>query len=147
MSADAKEALGRRLVDETPEGRLTLGMVQDIGCLGDENGARALALYFTDTRRWREDWVAAKASIGRAVTASTIKRGATQEVAEAVAAKAVSKLPPAPPSPLVRPGQSAVRGGFTRDTVLGMSFDELAASDTFRQAFARIDQDQQTAYL
>lgn len=35
----------------------------------------------------------------------------------------------------------------TRDTVLGMSFDELAASDTFRQAFTRIDQDQQTELL
>ncbi|MCE9935552.1 hypothetical protein, partial [Aeromonas salmonicida] len=92
MSADAKEALGRRLVDETPEGRLTLGdgsgdidvwamkMAQGVGSMVPTLLAGGVT------------GVAAKASIGRAVTASMVKRGATQEVAEAVAAKAVSRL-------------------------------------------------------
>ncbi|WP_407707000.1 LPD38 domain-containing protein [Aeromonas salmonicida] len=44
-------------------------------------------------------------------------------------------------------GSVGSAGVNTRDTVLGMSFDELAASDTFRQAFTRIDQDQQTELL
>ena len=74
-----------------------------------------------------------------------VKRGATQEVAEAVAIRPCPKLPPAPPSPLVRP-VSRQCGVNTRDTVLGMSFDELSGSDTFRQAFTRIDQDQQTQH-
>lgn len=147
MSADAKEALGRRLVDETPEGRLTLGdgagdidvwamkMAQGVGSLLPTLAAGGVT------------GVAAKASIGRAVTASMVKRGATQEVAEAVAAKAVSKIATGAAVTTGATGSVGSAGVNTRDTVLGMSFDELAASDTFRQAFTRIDQDQQTAYL
>ncbi|MDH1844639.1 hypothetical protein N5D99_06975 [Aeromonas caviae] len=147
MSADAKKALGRRLVDETPEGRLTLGdgagdidvwamkMAQGVGSLLPTLAAGGVT------------GVAAKASIGRAVTASMVKRGATQEVAEAVAAKAVSKIATGAAVTTGATGSVGSAGVNTRDTVLGMSFDELAASDTFRQAFTRIDQDQQTEHL
>ncbi len=147
MSADAKEALGRRLVDETTEGRLTLGdgagdidvwamkMAQGVGSLLPTLAAGGVT------------GVAAKASIGRAVTASMIKRGATQEVAEAVAAKAVSKIATGAAVTTGATGSVGSAGVNTRDTVLGMSFDELAGSDTFRQSFTRIDQDQQTAHL
>lgn len=147
MSADAKEALGRRLVDETPEGRLTLGdgagdidvwamkMAQGVGSLLPTLAAGGVT------------GVAAKASIGRAVTASMVKRGATQEVAEAVAAKAVSKIATGAAVTTGATGSVGSAGVNTRETVLGMSFDELAGSDTFRQSFTRIDQDQQTAHL
>ncbi|MFM5151203.1 LPD38 domain-containing protein [Aeromonas hydrophila] len=147
MSADAKEALGRRLVDETPEGRLTIGdgagdidvwamkMAQGVGSLVPTLLAGGVT------------GVAAKASIGRAVTASMIKRGATQEVAEAVAAKTVSKLATGAAVATGAAGSVGSAGVNTRDSVLGMSFDELAQSDTFRQAFTRIDQDQQTQHL
>lgn len=147
MSADAKEALGRRLVDETPEGRLTLGdgagdidvwamkMAQGVGSLLPTLAAGGVT------------GVAAKASIGRAVTASMVKRGATQEVAEAVAAKAVSKIATGAAVTTGATGSVGSAGVNTRDTVLGMSFDELSRSDTFRQAFTRIDQDQQTQHL
>ncbi|MEA9441470.1 LPD38 domain-containing protein [Aeromonas caviae] len=147
MSADAKEALGRRLVDETPEGRLTLGdgagdidvwamkMAQGVGSLLPTLAAGGVT------------GVAAKASIGRAVTASMVKRGATQEVAEAVAAKAVSKIATGASVTTGVTGSVGSAGVNTRDTVLGMSFDELSRSDTFRQAFTRIDQDQQTQHL
>ncbi|WP_408817879.1 LPD38 domain-containing protein [Aeromonas caviae] len=147
MSADAKEALGRRLVDETPEGRLTLGdgagdidvwamkMAQGVGSLLPTLAAGGVT------------GVAAKASIGRAVTASMVKRGATQEIAEAVAAKAVSKIATGAAITTGATGSVGSAGVNTRDTVLGMSFDELAASDTFRQSFTRIDQDQQTSHL
>lgn len=84
--------------------------------------------------------VAAKASIGRAVTASMVKRGATQEIAEAVAAKAVSKIATGAAITTGATGSVGSAGVNTRDTVLGMSFDELAGSDTFRQSFTRIDQ-------
>lgn len=147
MSPDAKEAISRRLVDETPEGRLTLGdgagdidvwamkMAQGVGSMVPTLLAGGVT------------GVAAKASIGRAVTASMIKRGATQEVAEAVAAKAVSRLATGAAVTTGATGSVGSAGVNTRDTVLGMSFDELAASDTFRQAFTRIDQDQQTELL
>lgn len=147
MSADAKEALGRRLVDETPEGRLTLGdgagdidvwamkMAQGVGSLLPTLAAGGVT------------GVAAKASICRAVTASMVKRGATQEVAEAVAAKAVSKIATGAAVTTGATGSVGSAGVNTRDTVLGMSFDELSRSDTFRQAFTRIDQDQQTQHL
>ncbi|MFQ2581881.1 LPD38 domain-containing protein [Aeromonas caviae] len=147
MSADAKEAMGRRLVDETPEGRLTLGdgagdidvwamkMAQGVGSLLPTLAAGGVT------------GVAAKASIGRAVTASMIKRGVTQEVAEAVAAKAVSKIATGAAVTTGATGSVGSAGVNTRETVLGMSFDELAGSDTFRQSFTRIDQDQQTAHL
>lgn len=147
MSHDAKEAMSRRLVDETPEGRLTLGdgagdidvwamkMAQGVGSLLPTLAAGGVT------------GVAAKASIGRAVTASMVKRGATQEIAEAVAAKAVSKIATGAAVTTGATGSVGSAGVNTRDTVLGMSFDELAASDTFRQAFTRIDQDQQTELL
>ncbi|WP_270806261.1 PLxRFG domain-containing protein [Aeromonas sp. QDB62] len=147
MSADAKEALGRRLVDETPEGRLTLGdgagdidvwamkMAQGVGSLLPTMAAGGVT------------GLAAKASIGRAVTATMLKRGATQEIAEAVAAKAVSKIATGAAITTGATGSVGSAGVNTRDTVLGMSFDELAGSDTFRQSFTRIDQDQQTAHL
>ena len=147
MSGDAKEAIGRSLIDETPEGRLTMGdgagdldvwamkMAQGVGSMvptllaGGVTGA------------------AAKASIGRAVTTSMLKRGATQEVAEAVAAKTVAKLATGAAATTGATGSVGSAGVNTRESVLGMSFDELSRSDTFRQAFTRIDQDQQTAHL
>ncbi|WP_421257654.1 LPD38 domain-containing protein [Aeromonas sp. 600886] len=147
MSDDAKEAIGRSLIDETPEGRLTMGdgagdldvwamkMAQGVGSMvptllaGGVTGA------------------AAKASIGRAVTTSMIKRGATQEVAEAVAAKTVAKLATGAAVTTGATGSVGSAGVNTRESVLGMSFDELSRSDTFRQAFTRIDQDQQTQHL
>ncbi|MFQ1995692.1 LPD38 domain-containing protein [Aeromonas veronii] len=147
MSGDAKEAIGRSLIDETPEGRLTMGdgagdldvwamkMAQGVGSMvptllaGGVTGA------------------AAKASIGRAVTTSMIKRGATQEVAEAVAAKTVAKLATGAAVTTGATGSVGSAGVNTRESVLGMSFDELSRSDTFRQAFTSIDQDQQTQHL
>ncbi|MEH8118770.1 LPD38 domain-containing protein [Aeromonas allosaccharophila] len=147
MSGDAKEAIGRSLIDETPEGRLTMGdgagdldvwamkMAQGVGSMvptllaGGVTGA------------------AAKASIGRAVTTSMLKRGATQEVAEAVAAKTVAKLATGAAVTTGATGSVGSAVVNTRESVLGMSFDELSRSDTFRQAFTRIDQDQQTQHL
>ncbi|EPX9364085.1 LPD38 domain-containing protein [Aeromonas veronii] len=147
MSGDAKEAIGRSLIDETPEGRLTVGdgagdidvwamkMAQGVGSMVPTLMAGGVT------------GVAAKASIGRAVTASMIKRGATQEVAEAVAAKAVSKIATGGAVTTGATGSVGSAGVNTRESVLGMSFDELSQSDTFRQAFTRIDQDQQTQHL
>ena len=77
--------------------------------------------------------VAAKASIGRAVTASMVKRGATQQVAEAVAAKTISKLATGAAITTGATGSVGNAGVNTKEAVLGMSYDELAASDTFRQ--------------
>ncbi|MGE6120030.1 LPD38 domain-containing protein [Aeromonas media] len=147
MSPDAKEAMSRRLVDETPEGRLTLGdgsgdidvwamkMAQGVGSLLPTLAAGGVT------------GLAAKASIGRAVTASMVKRGATQEVAEAVAAKAVSKLATGAAVTTGATGSVGSAGMNAKESVLTMGYDELAASDTFRQSFTRIDQDQQTAHL
>ncbi|MFQ1928758.1 LPD38 domain-containing protein [Aeromonas veronii] len=147
MSPDAKEAINRRLVDETPEGRLSMGdgagdidvwamkMAQGIGSLVPTLLAGGVT------------GVAAKASIGRAVTASMVKRGATQQVAEAVAAKTISKLATGAAITTGATGSVGSAGVNTKEAVLGMSYDELAASDTFRQFFTRIDQDQQTQPL
>ena len=147
MSPDAKEAINRRLVDETPEGRLSMGdgagdidvwamkMAQGIGSLVPTLLAGGVT------------GVAAKASIGRAVTASMVKRGATQQVAEAVAAKTISKLATGAAITTGATGSVGSAGVNTKEAVLGMSYDELAASDTFRQFFTRIDQDQQTQHL
>lgn len=147
MSLDAKEALGRRLVDETPEGRLTMGDGAgdiDVWAMKMAQGVGSLVPTLISGG---VTGVAAKASIGRAVTASMIKRGATQEVAQAVAAKTVAKLATGAAVTTGATGSVGSAGVNTRDTVLGMSFDELAASDTFRQSFTRIDQDQQTQHL
>ncbi|MFA7819292.1 LPD38 domain-containing protein [Aeromonas dhakensis] len=147
MSADAKEAMGRRLVDETPEGRLTLGDGAGDIDVWAMKMAQGVGSILPTLMAGGVTGVAAKASIGRAVTASMVKRGATLEVAEAVAAKAVSKIATGAAVTTGATGSVGSAGVNTRDTVLGMSFDELAASDTFRQSFTRIDQDQQTQHL
>ncbi len=147
MSADAKEAMGRRLVDETPEGRLTLGDGAGDIDVWAMKMAQGVGSILPTLMAGGVTGVAAKASIGRAVTASMVKRGATQEVAEAVAAKAVSRIATGAAVTTGATGSVGSAGVNTRDTVLGMSFDELAASDTFRQSFTRIDQDQQTQHL
>ena len=147
MSADAKEAMGRRLVDETQEGRLTLGDGAGDIDVWAMKMAQGVGSILPTLMAGGVTGVAAKASIGRAVTASMVKRGATQEVAEAVAAKAVSKIATGAAVATGATGSVGSAGVNTRDTVLGMSFDELAASDTFRQSFTRIDQDQQTQHL
>lgn len=140
MSADAKEALGRRLVDETPEGRLTVGdgvgdidvwamkFAQGIGSMVPTLGAGAAT------------------TIGRAVTVSMLKRGVSQKLAEQVAAKTVH-LSTGAAMTTGMAGSVGAAGVNAKESVLGMSYDELAASDTFRQAFTRIDQDQQTQHL
>ncbi|HDK8696452.1 TPA: hypothetical protein PVA50_004785, partial [Aeromonas hydrophila] len=147
MSADAKEAMGRRLIDETPEGRLTLGDGAGDIDVWAMKMAQGVGSILPTLMAGGVTGVAAKASIGRAVTASMVKRGATQEVAEAVAAKAVSRIATGAAVTTGATGSVGSAGVNTRDTVLGMSFDELAASDTFRQSFTRIDQDQQTQHL
>ncbi|AJE36369.1 hypothetical protein U876_11590 [Aeromonas hydrophila NJ-35] len=147
MSADAKEAMGRRLVDETAEGRLTLGDGAGDIDVWAMKMAQGVGSILPTLMAGGVTGVAAKASIGRAVTASMVKRGATLEVAEAVAAKAVSKIATGAAVTTGATGSVGSAGVNTRDTVLGMSFDELAASDTFRQSFTRIDQDQQTQHL
>ncbi|QHB83349.1 hypothetical protein GIS01_14885 [Aeromonas veronii] len=140
MSGDAKEAIGRSLIDETPEGRLTVGdgagdidvwamkFAQGIGSMVPTLGAGAAT------------------AIGRAVTVSMIKRGVSQKLAEQVAAKTVHLSTGAAMATGVT-GSVGSAGVNTRESVLGMSFDELSRSDTFRQAFTRIDQDQQTQHL
>ncbi|CAJ1839450.1 LPD38 domain-containing protein [Aeromonas veronii] len=140
MNGDAKEAIGRSLIDETPEGRLTVGdgagdidvwamkFAQGIGSMVPTLGAGAAT------------------AIGRAVTVSMIKRGVSQKLAEQVAAKTVHLSTGAAMATGVT-GSVGSAGVNTRESVLGMSFDELSQSDTFRQAFTRIDQDQQTQHL
>ncbi|MGL5072306.1 MAG: LPD38 domain-containing protein, partial [Aeromonas salmonicida] len=66
---------------------------------------------------------------------------------EAVAAKTVSKLATGAAVTTGATGSVGSAGVNAKESVLGMSYDELAASDTFRQAFTRIDQDQQTLHL
>ncbi|KAL8195921.1 UNVERIFIED_CONTAM: hypothetical protein K2H54_000046 [Gekko kuhli] len=91
--------------------------------------------------------LAAKATIGRMVTTTMIKRGAAQEVAEAVAAKTVSRLATGAATTTGVTGSVGTAGVNARDAVLGMSFDELRNSTTFRDTFLRIDADQQTVHL
>ncbi|MFM5142966.1 LPD38 domain-containing protein [Aeromonas veronii] len=147
MSGDAKEAIGRSLIDETPEGRLTMGDGAEDLDVWAMKMAQGVGSMVPTLLAGGVTGAAAKASIGRAVTTSMLKRGATQEVAEAVAAKTVAKLATGAAVTTGATGSVGSAGVNTRESVLGMSFDELSRSDTFRQAFTRIDQDQQTQHL
>lgn len=147
MSADAREAMTRSLVSESPAGAITLGdgagdidvwamkMAQGVGSLLPTLASGGIT------------GLAAKATIGRMVTTTMIKRGAAQEVAEAVAAKTVSRLATGAATTTGVTGSVGAAGVNARDSVLGMSFDELRNSTTFRDSFLRIDADQQTAHL
>ncbi|HHQ4892816.1 TPA: LPD38 domain-containing protein [Aeromonas veronii] len=147
MSGDAKEAIGRSLIDETPDGRLTMGDGAEDLDVWAMKMAQGVGSMVPTLLAGGVTGAAAKASIGRAVTTSMLKRGATQEVAEAVAAKTVAKLATGAAVTTGATGSVGSAGVNTRESVLGMSFDELSRSDTFRQAFTRIDQDQQTQHL
>lgn len=147
MSIDAREAMTRSLVSESPAGAITLGdgagdidvwamkMAQGVGSLLPTLASGGIT------------GLAAKATIGRMVTASMIKRGAVQEVAEAVATKTVSRLATGAATTTGVTGSVGAAGVNARDSVLDMSFDELRNSTTFRDTFLRIDTDQQTAHL
>ncbi|MGL6537834.1 hypothetical protein ACSZNQ_13045 [Aeromonas hydrophila] len=147
MSVDAREAMTRSLVSESPAGAITLGdgagdidvwamkMAQGVGSLLPTLASGGIS------------GLAAKATIGRMVTTTMIKRGAAQEVAEAVAAKTVSRLATGAATTTGVTGSVGAAGVNARDAVLGMSFDELRNSTTFRDTFLRIDADQQTAHL
>lgn len=147
MSVDAREAMTRSLVSESPAGAITLGdgagdidvwamkMAQGVGSLLPTLASGGIT------------GLAAKATIGRMVTTTMIKRGAAQEVAEAVAAKTVSRLATGAATTTGVTGSVGAAGVNARDSVLGMSFDELRNSTTFRDTFLRIDADQQTAHL
>ncbi len=147
MSIDAREAMTRSLVSESPTGGTRLGdgagdidvwamkMAQGVGSLLPTLASGGIT------------GLAAKATIGRMVTTTMIKRGAAQEVAEAVAAKTVSRLATGAATATGVTGSVGAAGVNARDAVLGMSFDELRNSTTFRDTFLRIDADQQTAHL
>ncbi|WP_324011237.1 LPD38 domain-containing protein [Aeromonas hydrophila] len=147
MSVDAREAMTRSLVSESPTGgtRLADGagdidvwamkMAQGVGSLLPTLASGGIT------------GLAAKATIGRMVTTTMLKRGAAQEVAEAVAAKTVSRLATGAATTTGVTGSVGAAGVNARDAVLGMSFDELRNSTTFRDSFLRIDADQQTAHL
>ncbi|WP_257621847.1 LPD38 domain-containing protein [Aeromonas hydrophila] len=147
MSDDAQEAMTRSLVSESPAGAITLGdgagdidvwamkMAQGVGSLLPTLASGGIT------------GLAAKATISRMVTATMIKRGTALEVAEAVAAKTVSRLATGAATTTGFTGSVGAAGVNARDSVLAMSFDELRNSTTFRDLFLRIDTDQKTAYL
>ncbi|MFR9719860.1 LPD38 domain-containing protein [Aeromonas diversa] len=147
MSADAKEAMSRSLVAETPQGRLELGDGAgdiDVWAMKMAQGVGSL---LPTLLSGGVTGVAARATVGRMVTSSMLKKGASQEVAEAVAAKTVARLATGAATMTGVTGSVGAAGVNARDSVLGMSFDALSNSTTFREAFRRIDGDQQLAHL
>ncbi|CAB5657639.1 DNA primase TraC [Aeromonas hydrophila] len=147
MSADAKEAMSRSLVSESPSGSIILGDGAgdiDVWAMKMAQGVGSL---LPTLANGGISGLAAKATIGRMVTTTMIKRGAAQEVAEAVAAKTMSRLATGAATATGVTGSVGAAGVNARDAVLGMSFDELRNSTTFRDTFLRIDADQQTAHL
>ncbi|MGY3876476.1 LPD38 domain-containing protein [Aeromonas enteropelogenes] len=145
MSDDAKEALGRSLVSESPSGRTVWGEGAgdiDVWAMKMANGIGSL---LPTLASGGITGLAAKATVGRMVTTSMMKRGVTQEVAELVASKTVSRLATGAAVTTGMTGSVGSAGTNARDAVLGMSFDELSNSTTFRDAFRRIDTDQRSA--
>ncbi|WP_421221835.1 LPD38 domain-containing protein [Aeromonas enteropelogenes] len=145
MSDDAKEALGRSLVSESPSGRTVWGEGAgdiDVWAMKMANGIGSL---LPTLASGGITGLAAKATVGRMVTTSMMKRGVTQEVAELVASKTVSRLATGAAVTTGMTGSVGSAGTNARNAVLGMSFDELSNSTTFRDAFRRIDTDQRSA--
>lgn len=78
---------------------------------------------------------------------SMLKRGVSKEIAEETGGL-VAKQWGARAATATSAGMSIGGAGQnTKQAVLGMSYDELSGSQTFRDAFNRIDLDQQTAHL
>lgn len=147
MSADAKEAMSRSLVTETPQGRLELGDgIGDIDVWAMKM-AQGVGSLLPTLLSGGVTGVAARVTVGRMVTASMIKRGVSQEVAEAVAAKTVSRLATGAATTTGVTGSVGSAGVNAFDSVQAMSFDELSNSTTFRDAFHRIDGDPQLAHI
>lgn len=147
MSQGAKDAMGRSLVAEDANGNLTLGDGigdVDVWAMKMANGIGSL---LPTLATGGITGAAARVAIGRSVAESMIKRGATKEVAEAVAAKTVERFATTGATTAGVTGSVGSTGQQAKEGVLGMSFDELKGSETFRDAFHRIDGDQQTAHL
>ncbi|MGL4458782.1 MAG: hypothetical protein ACRCUB_10380, partial [Plesiomonas shigelloides] len=143
MSDDAKEALNRRIISENERGGLTLGDGAgdiDVWALKFANG---LGSMLPTLATGGITGAAAKMTLGRAVTTSMLKRGASKEIAEAVAAKAVEKLAAGAAGTTAITGSVGSAGLNAKETISAMSFDELRDSSSFREAFLRIDGDQQ----
>lgn len=143
MSDDAKEAMHRSIVTENDKGALALGDGAgdiDVWAMKFANG---LGSMLPTMMAGGITGIAAKQTLGRAVTASMVKRGASQEVAEAVAAKAVEKIAAGSAGATAITGSVGSAGLNAKETVNSMTFDELKDSSSFREAFLRIDGDQQ----
>lgn len=143
MSDDAKEALNRSIISENERGGLTLGDGAgdiDVWALKFANG---LGSMLPTLATGGITGAAAKMTLGRAVTTSMLKRGASKEIAEAVAAKAVEKLAAGAAGTTAITGSVGSAGLNAKETINAMSFDELRDSSSFREAFLRIDGDQQ----
>ncbi|WP_435130930.1 LPD38 domain-containing protein [Plesiomonas shigelloides] len=143
MSDDAKEALNRSIISENERGGLTLGDGAgdiDVWALKFANG---LGSMLPTLATGGITGAAAKMTLGRAVTTSMLKRGASKEIAEAVAAKAVEKLATGAAGTTAITGSAGSAGLNAKETINAMSFDELRDSSSFREAFLRIDGDQQ----
>ncbi|SIQ71566.1 Methyltransferase small domain-containing protein [Aeromonas sp. RU39B] len=147
MSQGAKDAMGRSLVSEDANGNLTLGDGigdVDVWAMKMANGIGSL---LPTIATGGITGAAARVAIGRSVAESMIKRGATKEVAEAVAAKTVERFATTGATTAGVTGSVGSTGQQAKEGVLGMSFDELKGSETFRDAFRRIDIDQETSHL
>ncbi|MFM4938191.1 hypothetical protein [Aeromonas enteropelogenes] len=138
MSEDGREALNRSLIGETADGRLTIGDGAgdiDVWAMKFANGIGSLLPTMG---------TGGLAALGRAVTVTMLKRGFSQTVADKVASATVH-LATGAAATTGMTGSVGSAGTNARDSVLGMSFDELSHSTTFRDAFRRIDTDQRSA--
>ncbi|WP_039045379.1 LPD38 domain-containing protein [Plesiomonas shigelloides] len=143
MSDDAKEALNRSIISENEHGGLTLGDGAgdiDVWSLKFANG---LGSMLPTMIAGGITGIVAMRTLGNAVTASMLKRGASKEIAEAVAEKTVEKLATGAVGATAITGSVGSAGLNAKETIHAMSFDELRDSFLFREAFLRIDANQQ----
>lgn len=143
MSDDGKEALRRSIISENDRGGVMLGDGAGDIDVWAMKFAHAMGTMVPTMAAGGITGIGAKKAFGDIITKSMIKRGASQEVAEAVATKAVEKISTGAAGTTAVVGSVGSAGLNVKETVNSMTFDELKDSSSFREAFLRIDGDQQ----
>ncbi|MCX2533693.1 hypothetical protein OQ486_09410 [Plesiomonas shigelloides] len=150
MTDDGKAALSSNIINETKvDGQTRYGFGDGAGDIDvwAMKFAHGIGSMIPTMAAGGITGLAAKQTIGKAVTASMIKRGASQEMADAVASKVVQRMATGSATTTAVTGSVGSAGMGAYDDVTSRSFDELFQHDQFKQEILKVDSNPELRHL
>lgn len=150
MTDDGKTALSSNIINETKvDGQTRYGFGDGAGDVDvwAMKFAHGIGSMIPTMAAGGITGLAAKQTIGKAVTASMIKRGASQEMADAVASKVVQRMATGSATTTAVTGSVGSAGMGAYDDVTSRSFDELFQHDQFKQEILKVDSNPELSHL